>query len=72
MQTGDPTTNAWDAYSYVVNDDPTKLDECNGRIGPDGTYRYYATSAWPHVIGCFTVTPTPQTGAAAAGMPAMG
>lgn len=72
VQTGDPTTNAWDAYTYIANDDPTKLDECNGRIGPDGTYRYYATSAWPYVIGCFAGTVTSQTGAAAQPMPAMG
>ncbi len=76
VRTGDPTTNAWDAYSYVANDDPKKLDECNGRIGPDGTYRYHATSAWPYVIGCFTGSVSPATGAAAtaaaAAMPAMG
>lgn len=28
-----------------------KLDEFNGKIGPDGTYRYHATLAYPYING---------------------
>ena len=28
------------AYHYVAKDDPTYLDKCNGRYGPDGRYRH--------------------------------
>lgn len=72
VQTGDPTTDAWDNYTYEPSDDETVLDECNGRVGPDGTYRYYITDTFPYTIGCFAGTPTTQSGAAAGPMPAMG
>ena len=72
VRTGNPTTNAWSAYTYQASSDQTVLDQCNGRIGPDGTYRYYATSGFPYTFGCFKGTPTVQTGTAAAPMPAMG
>lgn len=72
VRTGNPTTNAWSAYTYTTSSDVTVLDKCNGRIGPDGTYRYYATSGFPYTFGCFKGTPTTQTGGAAAAMPAMG
>lgn len=52
-QTGDPTTYAWDNNTFVGSDDPTVLDRCNGRIGPDGTYRYHATSTFPYILGCY-------------------
>lgn len=52
-QTGDPSTYAWDNHAYVGGDDPTVLDQCNGRVGPDGTYRYHATGSFPYVIGCY-------------------
>ena len=29
------------------------LDECNGRFGSDGTYRYHATDTYPYIIGCY-------------------
>lgn len=69
--TGDPTTYSWNAYTYRASSDPTVLDACNGRIGPDGTYRYYATSTFPYTFGCFKGTPTSQSGGAAAPMPPM-
>lgn len=72
VQTGDPTTDAWDNYTYEPSDDETVLDECNGRVGPDGTYRYYITETFPYTLGCYAGTPTTQTGAAAGPMPAMG
>jgi len=71
VRTGDPTTDAWDNYEYQASDDETVLDECNGRIGPDGTYRYYITETFPYTIACYAGTPTEQSGAAAAPMPAM-
>lgn len=36
---------------------PTDLDQCNGRVGYDGTYRYHATSTAPYLIGCFRGLP---------------
>ena len=70
--TGDPTSYSWRAYTYDAAGKTNVLDECNGRIGPDGTYRYHATSTFPYIIGCFRGTETPQTGVAAAPMPPMG
>ncbi len=70
--TGDPTSYSWKAYTYDANGKSNVLDECNGRIGPDGTYRYHATAAFPYVIGCLRGTATTQTGNAAAPMPPMG
>lgn len=34
-------------YEYVAG--LGDLDEANGRIGPDGTYRYVLTSMWPYI-----------------------
>lgn len=61
-QTGDPTTYAWDNHAYVAKQGEQWLDECNGRIGPDGTYRYHATSTFPYLLGCFAGTPTDNGG----------
>lgn len=36
---------------------PSDLDECNGRVGHDGTYRYHVTFATPYLIGCFRGLP---------------
>ncbi len=66
VRTGNPTTNAWSNYTYVSSDDQTVLDQCNGRIGPDGTYRYYATSTFPYTFGCFKGTPMTQLQSAGA------
>lgn len=70
--TGDPTSYSWNAYTYNPTGKSNVLDECNGRIGPDGRYRYHATDAFPYIIGCFAGTSTTQTGNAAADMPPMG
>ena len=69
--TGDPTSYSWKAYTYSPDGKTNVLDECNGRIGPDGTYRYHATSGFPYIIGCMRGTATTQTGNAAAPMPPM-
>lgn len=66
--TGDPKKNVWDAYKYSATPSSTILDECNGRIQPDGTYGYHATLSFPYILGCLRGTPTTQTGAAAAPM----
>ena len=71
VPTGNPTTNAWSNYAYQSSSDPKVLDQCNGRVGPDGTYRYYATSGFPYTIGCFKGTPVTQAGAAGGPMPPM-
>jgi hypothetical protein len=72
VKTGNPKSNAWNAYTYRASKKAGQLDACNGRTEPDGSYGYHATSAFPYVIGCFTGTPTTQTGEAAAPMPPMG
>lgn len=69
--TGDPTSYSWKAYTYEDSGKSNVLDECNGRIGPDGTYRYHATTAFPYIIGCLRGTATAQTGNSAAPMPPM-
>ena len=56
VQTGDPTTYAWDNYGYEDNSAAAYLDECNGRIGPDGSYRYHATTDFPYILGCYAGT----------------
>ena len=57
---GDPTTYAWDNYECSAGScdaaDGVHLDRCNGRIGPDGTYRYHATSTFPYILGCYRGT----------------
>ena len=65
--TGNPKSNAWNAYTYVGGGSNT-LDECNGRTDDNGNYRYYITESFPYVIGCYKGTPTSQVGAAAAPM----
>jgi len=67
-QIGNPQKNAWDAFKYTGTASSTVLDECNGRVQPDGTYGYHATLSFPYIIGCFKGTPTDQTGGAAAPM----
>ena len=44
---------AWDSHRYVEKEGVEWLDECNGRIGPDGTYRYHATLTFPYILGCY-------------------
>ena len=49
---------AWDTHVLGETTGETTLDACNGRIGPDGTYRYHATSTFPYILGCFRGTAT--------------
>jgi len=72
VQIGNPQKNVWNAYKYSATPSSTVLDECNGRVQPDGTYGYHATLSFPYIFGCFKGTPTTQTGGAAAPMPSMG
>lgn len=53
VQTGDPSTYAWDNHEYTASDDPSVLDQCNGRTGPDGEYAYHATESFPYILGCY-------------------
>ncbi|MGB0590320.1 MAG: YHYH protein [Myxococcota bacterium] len=57
-----PTTEAWDNHAFVTTEGEAWLDLCNGRIGPDGTYRYHATATFPYIIGCYRGTPTAAGG----------
>lgn len=43
--------NAWEAHEYIAGSGD--LDECNGMVGADGTYRYYATDTFPYFVGCY-------------------
>ena len=61
-QTGDPTTYAWDNNQYVAKEDPKYLDQCNGRMGPDGQYRYHATDTFPYILGCYSGSVSGNTG----------
>lgn len=54
IKTGDPTTYAWDNYDYVANNDPTYLDQCNGRYDQKLGYHYRATENFPYLLGCYT------------------
>lgn len=53
QQISNPTECAMDSYEFVAVDSPEFLDECNGRFGPDGTYRYHTTQSYPYIIGCY-------------------
>jgi hypothetical protein len=53
VQTGDPTTYAWDNHEYRESDDEGALDRCNGHVGPGGDYHYHVTSSFPYVLGCY-------------------
>lgn len=61
--TGNPRSNAWKAYTWSRGDANT-LDACNGTT-VNGSYRYYTTSTFPYIIGCYTGSPATVTGAAA-------
>ncbi len=54
---GDPSTYVWDANTCTREScreaQGEFLDQCNGRIGPDGTYRYHVTSTFPYILGCY-------------------
>jgi hypothetical protein len=60
VQTGDPSTYAWDNHEYQGGADPTILDQCNGHVGPLGDYHYHATASFPYVLGCYAGTATGQ------------
>jgi len=60
--------NVWELYAYVEGSGD--LDKCNGMIGPDGVYHYYATDTFPYFIACYSGTPTMPTGDT--GMPPAG
>lgn len=66
-KTGNPKSNSWDAYTYSAGGANT-LDACNGRTASDGSYRYYVTSAFPYIIGCFKGAVAKQEGPAGAPM----
>jgi len=59
---GDPETYAWDAYEFTERTTPEYLDECNGRYGPDGSYRYHTSSSFPYIMSCYRGTPTTGAG----------
>jgi len=56
-QTADPTREAWGAYRRLETEGPTRLDEGNGRVQPDGSYGYPATTGFPYILGYYRGTP---------------
>ena len=52
--TGDPTINAWEAYTYKEKAGREHLDECNGHTGPKGDYHYHSTATFPYILGCYS------------------
>jgi YHYH protein len=44
-------SDTWSAHSYVEGSGD--LDRCNGRIDSDGQYRYYTTTTFPYILGCY-------------------
>jgi hypothetical protein len=42
---------AWEKFGYVAGSGD--LDQCNGMVGPDGSYSYYATETFPYNVGCY-------------------
>lgn len=61
-RTGDPTTYAWDNYTYKAKAGEGYLDKCNGHVGVDGSYHYHATETFPYVFGCYAGTATQNGG----------
>jgi hypothetical protein len=55
---------AWDNSQYQANfasgmpKGDQYLDQCNGRVGPDGSYRYHVTATFPYIIACYRGTAT--------------
>ena len=47
---------AWDTNAYTAKEGARYLDECNGRVQPDGTYGYHVTSTFPYTLGCYRGT----------------
>ncbi|WP_353826960.1 YHYH protein [Agromyces sp. SYSU T0242] len=60
-------TDTWAAHSYVEGSGD--LDRCNGRVDDDGQYRYYTTTSFPYVLGCYTGTVADSAIPAAGGGP---
>ena len=59
--------NAWDTNAYAAKDSAEYLDECNGRVMPDGSYGYHVTSTFPYTLGCYKGTASGSTGNGATG-----
>ena len=58
---------AWENHTFTAKEEAQYLDECNGRVGPDGTYRYHTTSTFPYVLGCYRGTATSTGGSMGGG-----
>jgi hypothetical protein len=64
VKSGYKTTNTPVTYSFKNHtwsahpDDASYLDECNGRVEPNGAYHYHATTDFPYVPACFKGIPS--------------
>ena len=52
--------NAWTYNTYQANYNGSTLDQCNGKVGSNGSYAYYATRQFPYYMGCYKGTRTAQ------------
>ena len=52
--------NAWTYNTYEANYNGSTLDKCNGKVGSNGSYAYYATRQFPYFMGCYKGTKTIQ------------
>ena len=62
-----PTEYAFDTNEWVEKDGEAYLDECNGRVQPDGSYGYHITPTFPYWAGCFRGTATHLRGGGGGG-----
>ena len=62
-----PKDYSWDTNAYVAKEGETYLDECNGRVQPDGSYGYHITDTFPYWAGCFSGTATNARGGGGGG-----
>ncbi len=58
---------AWENHAYTEKEGADFLDECNGRVGPDGTYRYHTTDTFPYALGCYRGEASSDAGAMGGG-----
>ena len=63
---------AWENNAFTAKAGVEYLDECNGRIQPDGHYGYHITSTFPYTLGCYVGTASNANNGGGMGMGGMG
>ena len=62
-----PKDYSWDTNAFVAKEGEAYLDECNGRVQPDGSYGYHITNTFPYWAGCYRGTATITRGGGGGG-----